>query len=180
MFPVFIKRQFKYFILILLCNFLPLLAQNVPVNFKILGISVEGNKTADAVTIIANSGLKIGDEIQLVADQNIMNAIKQLWTLNLFSDINVDVDKQVADGVFLLIKVKEFPRYEKNAFIGNDAESTSDLQAKIDLQRGQILKPQEENKIKNDIIKLYEKDGYLNAEINFENFVYFTADTTKK
>jgi outer membrane protein insertion porin family len=179
MFPVFIKRQFKYFILILLCNFLPLLAQNVPVNFKILGISVEGNKTADAVTIIANSGLKIGDEIQLVADQNIMNAIKQLWTLNLFSDINVDVDKQVADGVFLLIKVKEFPRYEKNAFIGNDAESTSDLQAKIDLQRGQILKPQEENKIKNDIIKLYEKDGYLNAEINFENFVYFTADTTK-
>jgi outer membrane protein insertion porin family len=179
MFPVFIKRQFKYFILILLCNFLPLLAQNVPVNFKILGISVEGNKTADAGTIIANSGLKIGDEIQLVADQNIMNAIKQLWTLNLFSDINVDVDKQVADGVFLLIKVKEFPRYEKNAFIGNDAESTSDLQAKIDLQRGQILKPQEENKIKNDIIKLYEKDGYLNAEVNFENFVYFTADTTK-
>ena len=179
MFPAFIKRRFKYFFLILLCNFFPLSAQNAPVNYKILGISVEGNKTADAVTIIANSGLKLGDEIQLVADQNIMNAIKQLWTLNLFSDINVYVDKQVADGVFLLIKVKEFPRYEKDVFIGNDAESTGDLQAKIDLQRGQILKPQEENKIRNDILKLYEKDGYLNAEVNFENFVYHTADTTK-
>jgi outer membrane protein insertion porin family len=28
-------------------------------------------------------------------------------------------------------------------------------------------------------LKLYEKDGYLNAEINFENFRYSTADTTK-
>ena len=26
---------------------------------------------------------------------------------------------------------------------------------------------------------MYEKDGYLNAEINFENFIYHTADTTK-
>ena len=180
MFPAFLKKQFKYFILILLlCVSFPALAQNAPVSYKILGITVEGNKTADVATIIANSGLKIGDEIQLTADQNIMNSIKQLWTLNLFSDIQIYVDKQVADGVFLLIKVKEYPRFEKNVFVGNDAESTSDLQAKIDLQRGQILKPQDENKIKNDILKLYEKDGYLNAEINFENFTYYTADTTK-
>jgi len=179
MFQSFLKKQFKYIIPLLLCVSFPALSQNAPVSYKILGITVEGNKTADASTIIANSGLKIGDEIQLVADQNIMNAVKQLWSLNLFSDINIYIDKQVADGVFLLIKVKEFPRFEKDAFIGNDAESNSDLQAKIDLQRGQILKPQEENKIKNDILKLYEKDGYLNAEVNFENFIYNTADTTK-
>jgi outer membrane protein insertion porin family len=180
MFQAFLKKQTKYLFLLLLCASFPSLAQNVPVSYKILGITVEGNKTADASTIISNSGLKLGDEIQLTADQNIMNAIKQLWTLNLFSDINVYVDKQVSDGVFLLIKVKEYPRYEKSLFLGNDAESTSDLQAKVDLQRGQILKPQEENKIKNDILKLYEKDGYLNAQINFENFVYYTADTSKE
>ena len=139
MFQAFLKKQTKYlFLLLLLCASFPSLAQNVPVSYKILGITVEGNKTADASTIISNSGLKLGDEIQLVADQNIMNAIKQLWTLNLFSDINVYVDKQVSDGVFLLIKVKEYPRYEKSLFLGNDAESTSDLQAKVDLQRGQI------------------------------------------
>jgi outer membrane protein insertion porin family len=179
MFHPFLKKQFKYFLPVLICVSFPAFAQTAPVSYKILGITVEGNKTADAATVIANSGLKIGDEIQLAADQNIMNAIKQLWSLNLFSDINIYIDKQLVDGVFLLIKVKEFPRFEKDAFIGNDAESTSDLQAKIDLQRGQILKPQEENKIKNDILKLYEKDGYLNAEVNFENFTYLTADTTK-
>jgi outer membrane protein insertion porin family len=180
MFPAFLKKQFKYIFPIFLSASLSLMAQNAPVTYKILGITVEGNKTADAATIIANSGLKIGDEIQLTADQNVMNAIKQLWTLNLFSDINIYVDKQVADGVFLLIRVVEYPRYEKCIFVGNDAESTSDLQAKIDLQRGQILKPQEENRIKNEILKLYEKDGYLNAEINFEKFLYYSADTTKE
>ena len=41
--------------------------------------------------------------------------------------------------------------------MGNDAESTSDLQAKIDLQRGQILKPQEENKIKNESLKCMKR-----------------------
>jgi outer membrane protein insertion porin family len=179
MFQSFLKKQFKYIVPLLLCASYPGLAQNAPVSYKILGITVEGNKTADASTIISNSGLKMGDEIQLVADQNIMNAVKQLWALNLFSDINIYIDKQVADGVFLLIKVKEFPRFEKDVFVGNDAESNSDLQAKIDLQRGQILKPQEENKIKNDILKLYEKDGYLNAEVGFEDFIYYTADTTK-
>ncbi|MDR3625489.1 MAG: outer membrane protein assembly factor BamA [Ignavibacteriaceae bacterium] len=179
MFHPFLKKQFKYLLPLLLCVSFSALAQNAPVSYKILGITVEGNKTADAATIISSSGLKIGDEIQLQADQNIMNGIKQLWSLNLFSDINIYIDKQLVDGVFLLIKVKEFPRFEKNVFIGNDAESNSDLQAKIDLQRGQILKPQEVNKIKNDILKLYEKDGYLNAEINFLNFIYTTADTTK-
>ena len=158
MFQPFLKKQFKYLLSIfLVCASIQVLAQTIPVSYKILGITVEGNKTADVATIIANSGLKIGDEIQLVADQNIMNAIKQLWSLNLFSDVDVYIDKQVADGVFLLIKVKEFPRFEKDVFIGNDAESTSDLQAKIDLQRGQILKPQEENKIKNDILSCMKK-----------------------
>ena len=48
-------------------------------NYQILGISVEGNKTADASTIIANSGLKVGDEIEIPGDQT-LNAIKRLWS----------------------------------------------------------------------------------------------------
>ncbi len=169
----------KYFFMIIFLLSSLTFAQTTATSYKILGISVEGNKTADAATIIANSGLKIGDEIQLPADQNIMNAIKQLWSLNLFADIKILIDKQVGTGVFLLIKVKEYSRFEKEVVEGNDAVSTSDLQAKIDLQRGQILRPQDEARIKDAITKLYEKDGYLNAKIDFEHFVYFTADTNK-
>ena len=174
----FLKKQFKY-TLITLFLFSSLIFAQTAKSYKILGISVQGNKTADAATIIANSGLKIGDEIQIPFDQSTANAIKQLWSLNLFSDVKIDIDKQVGNGVFLLIKVKEYPRFEKVVIQGNDELSTSDIEGKIDLQRGQILKPQDESRIKEAILQQYEKDGYLNAKVNIEHFIYYTADTTK-
>ena len=147
------KKLFKYLIpltLFFITSFT--YGQTATKSYKILGISVEGNQTADAATIIANSGLKVGDEIQIPFDQTIANAIKQLWSLNLFSNVDVLIDKQVGTGVFLLIKVEEYPRYEKVVIQGNDELSTSDIQDKIDLQRGQILKPQDETRINNEII----------------------------
>ncbi len=175
------KKSLSYFFIILF-SFLPffIYAQTTTrTSLKILGISVQGNKSADASTIIASSGLKIGDEIQIPGDQT-MNAIKQLWSLNIFSDIQILIDKQISDGVFLVIRVSEYPRFEKLVIIGNDEESTSDLDAKINLIRGQILKPQEESRIKYAILALYSKDGYLNSEVNIEHYIYYTADTTKK
>ncbi len=178
--PTSPKKLFKYLVPITLFFITSFIyGQTSVTSYKILGISVEGNQTADAATIIANSGLKVGDEIQIPFDQTVANAIKQLWSLNLFSNVEVLIDKQVGTGVFLLIKVAEYPRFEKAVIQGNDELSTSDIQDKIDLQRGQILKPQDETRIKNDIMKSYDKDGYLNAEIKMEHFIYYTADTTK-
>jgi outer membrane protein insertion porin family len=144
--------------------------------YKILGISVEGNKSADPATIILNSGLKIGDEIQIPGDQT-LNAIRQLWALNIFEDIQILIDREIADGVFLLVKVKEYPRVERVVIEGNDGISTEDIEQKITFLRGSILKPQEISKLKGRIIDLYKEEGYLNASVKIENYVYFTADT---
>ena len=152
--------------------------QGAQTSYKILGISVQGNKSADANTIIATSGLKTGDEIQIPGDQTI-KAIRQLWNLGIFSDVQLLIEKKVGNGVFLLLKVKEYPRFEKVVIVGNDEESTSDLEAKINLIRGQTVKPQEVNQIKQDILKMYEKDGYLNADVDIQYFEYFRADTTE-
>jgi outer membrane protein insertion porin family len=151
-------------------------SQTATKSYKILGISVVGNKSADASITIANSGLKIGDEIQVPGDKT-LNAIKQLWSLNIFSDIQIIIDKQIADGVFLIIKVEEYPRLEKVVIEGNDEIDTDDIEAKVNFIRGQILKPQEVNNLQQRIIQLYEEEGYLNATINSKYFEYYTADT---
>jgi len=153
-------------------------AQTAPKNYKILGISVEGNTSADARTIIANSGIKIGDEIQIPGDQTI-NAIKQLWSLNIFSNVEIVIEKEVADGAFLLIKVEEYPRIEKAVVAGNDELSTSKLEEKIGFIRGQILKTPDIQKTKLKLLKLYEEDGYFNAQITPKIFTFFQADTSK-
>ncbi len=146
--------------------------------YKILGISVEGNKSADVNTIIASSGLKVGDEIKIPGDQT-LSAIKQLYALDIFSDIEIIKDKQVGNGLFITIKVKEYPRYEKYVVEGNDDLSDDDIEKKISLIRGQILKPQDIQSIKNSLMKEYDDDGYLNADINIKEFAYSTADTTE-
>lgn len=144
--------------------------------YKILGVAVEGNKSAEANTIIVSSGLKVGDEVQVPGDKTI-NAIKNLWALNIFSDVQILKDKQVGDGVFLIIRVKEYPRLEKTVIEGNDEVDTDDIEKKITFLRGAILKPQEVAKLIQRINGLYEEEGIFNTVITPKYFSYFTADT---
>lgn len=148
-------------------------------NYKILGLRVEGNKTSDANAIIAASGLRVNDEIQVPGDKTI-NAIKNLWALNIFSDVQLVVEKEISDGVFLIIKVEEYPRLEKILIEGNDEISTSEIEKKITFLRGTVIKPQDVIRLKNNIIKLYEAEGHYNADLTFTYYSFFSADTTKK
>ncbi|MEJ2493795.1 MAG: POTRA domain-containing protein [Ignavibacteriaceae bacterium] len=169
-------KSFRNFVLILTLIFSTSLFAQQARTYKILGISVEGNKSADASTIISSSGLKIGDEVQIPGDQT-LNAIRQLWSLNIFSDVQIINERQVADGIFLLIKVEEYPRLEKVVVEGNDEIDTDDIMEKVNFLRGSILKPQEVAKLIGRIKQLYADDGYLNAEIVPKRYVYYTADT---
>jgi len=132
--------------------------------YKILGISVDGNKSAETPAIIANSGLKLGDEITVPGEQT-RTAITRLWALRIFSDVEIDIENTIGDGVYLLIKVKEHPRLDKTVITGNDDLSEDDLLKKVNLLKGQILTPEEISRIIRTIKKAYEDDGYLQASI---------------
>ena len=60
-------------------------------SIKVASISVEGNQTADANFIKLNSGLTSG---ATVTGEDIQKGIKQLWGLNLFSDIKSSSTKK--------------------------------------------------------------------------------------
>jgi outer membrane protein insertion porin family len=166
------KTAFLVFLLITSITILP----QQRATYKILGLAVEGNKSAEANTIIVSSGLKVGDEVQVPGDKTI-NAIKNLWALNIFSDVQIVIDKQLSDGVFLLIKVQEYSRLEKVVIEGNDEVDTDDIEKKITFLRGAILKPQEVSKLIQRVIGVYEEDGIFNTIITPVYYTYFNADT---
>lgn len=147
--------------------------------YKVLGITVAGNKTADANAIISASGIKVNDEIQVPGDKTI-SAIKNLWALNIFKDVQLIVDKEIGDGIFLQIKVEEYPRFEKIIFEGNDEISTSDLEKNVTFLRGTVIKPQDIAKLKQKILKEYEKEGLLSASIQDKFYTFLSADTTEE
>lgn len=148
-------------------------------SYKILGISVEGNVTADPTTIIANSGLKVGNEIQVPGDQTI-NAIKRLWSLGIFKpNIEILIDKKIDTGVFLLIKVEEYPRLAEYQLEGNDELDKEEISEKISLVPAQTLKPSEIYRIKNKILDFYREEGFLNATVDPQEFSFFQSDTSE-
>ena len=120
-------KLFKVILLSIVLLSVTCYSQENQKTYKILGVSIEGNKETDPATIIAQSGLKIGDEIQVPGDQT-LNAIRQLWTLGIFSDVQILIDREIPEGVFLLIKVKEYPRLEKVELEGNKKLKKDDRQ----------------------------------------------------
>lgn len=166
-----------FIVFVLLIN-LSFAQQTLP-TYKILGISVEGNVTADPAVIIAASGLKIDDEIQVPGDATI-NAIKRILALNIFSDVQLIKERQIGNGIYVLIKVQEYPRLEDFVFVGNDEISEKDLKKEVTLIKGQTLKPQDISKLKRNIFRLYEEKGMLNAEITTTMLEFSRVDTLKK
>lgn len=131
-------------------------------SFRILGLSVEGNKTADANFIKLSSGLSLGE---LVTNDDVQSAIRQLWSLNMFQDVQVLLDREAGDGVYLTIKVEESPRLDKIEYEGNKKFKKKDLEKELDLFKGQVLSPGDLAKARRKLKKVYEKKGYLLAEI---------------
>jgi len=130
---------------------------------KLLGLAVDGNKTADANLIRLNSGLTQGEE---VSAEDIQNAIKQLWSLDMFSDIKIVVDRELSEGVFLTIKVSEHPRLDKVELDGNDKINKKDIDKELDFYKGQLISPRDATRAQRKLQKLYEDKGYLLATVD--------------
>jgi outer membrane protein insertion porin family len=164
------KSALSFCVTLLLCfaGFSPAAAQKSQTPqeiYKILGLSVEGNVLADPSAVIANSGLKAGDEVLIPGDQ-FAQAVRKLWGLRIFDDVQVNIDRKVGNGLYIVIKVKELPRYERTEIKGNDELKESDIEKKIPYVRGQVVQPHELNKIEKEVTKLYEAEGMLLAKVH--------------
>ena len=136
-----------------------------PEVYKILGISVEGQRSGEPSAIIANTGLKVGGEITIPSEQTKL-AIQRLHNLRIFDDVQIFIENRVEDGVYLLIKVKENPRLERIEVTGNDELDQDDILKKITLVKGQIVTQLDISASVRAIKHQYDTDGYLNAHIS--------------
>ena len=129
---------------------------------RVLGLSVEGNSLVDEGLIRANSGLVIG---RLITGDDIQQAIRQLWQLNLFSSVNIYIEEQVADGAYFLVQVQEYPRINKVVIDGHRKIKKEKIEEKIDLFPGQVIIPRKIFDIRRNLLDLYFDEGYTLAEV---------------
>ena len=129
---------------------------------KILGISVEGNETTDANMIRMQSGLTPGTEV--TAD-DIQDAMRQLWRIGMFSDIELVSDRELASGIYMTIKVKEHPKLARIELVGNKKLKKDDIDELVTFYAGQVVSPTVLKRAKTKILDKYKEKGYLLASI---------------
>jgi len=129
---------------------------------KIASIDVVGTKTATPDVVISASGLEPGMQ---ASQEDFSEAVKQLWSLGLFSDVKIYSDRETGEGLFLIISVEEYPRLDKVVLKGNKKLKKKEIEEALDLHPGQALTPFLVYESQRIIQNLYYEDGYLLAEI---------------
>ncbi|MEL0269775.1 MAG: outer membrane protein assembly factor BamA, partial [bacterium] len=148
-------------IVIIFLIFTALFAQSNQ-EFILKDVKVEGNVVSTANTIIFTSGLRKGTK---VSSAEFPRAIKRLWQLGLFNDVQIKYDEEAGNEVSITIMVSESNIVGDIKYIGNKKIKDSKFKEELDLNTGQRIKPNMIHEKINKIKKLYAEKGYLKVDI---------------
>lgn len=160
-----VRRFFSFVFSLMLCALaLLLIASPVFAAEVIKDIEVEGCKLIEPEAVLAHMQLKPGDMLDADAlDQD----LRSLWATGFFQDIRIEAER-TADGVILIVKLKENPRVREYRFEGNKKLSNDKILEVFDLKPSSVYN---EGRIQENILKirrLYADEGYSLAEVSFE------------
>ena len=140
-----------------------LLGQEEKLN--VASVRIEGMSRTQAQIIKLTSQLTVGSE---VSGENIQRSIKRLWSLGVFSHIQIEEESKTSAGSNIVIKVKEHPRLESLEIVGNKEIKRVDIDDKISLYRLMHISPLRLKNTTKQVKQLYEEKGYLLADVKFE------------
>ncbi|MFD2909869.1 outer membrane protein assembly factor BamA [Flavobacterium ardleyense] len=127
-------------------------------------IDVVGKISYNAQTVTTFTGLEKGQTI-MVPGEDISIAIKKLWKLGLFSDVNFYVNKIVGDSIYLELELNELPKLGDVKIQGVKKGKAEELIKENDLKKGKIVNENLLTTTKNYIENKYKKDGYYNSKV---------------
>jgi outer membrane protein insertion porin family len=133
--------------------------------YEIGGVEVIGSSFSDANAIVLVSGLRVGDKIK-IPGPDISRAIKALWKLKLFTDIEIRLNKTLGDVVFLELRVTELPRLSRYAYKGVKKSYHSDLNTALEpiLVKGGIVTDNTRQSAISAINRFFIDKGFLDVK----------------
>lgn len=135
-----------------------------PGEYTVAGIEVAGLNVLDKNSMIALTGLKVGDKIKIPGDA-ISGAIRKLWKHGLVGDVSVNVDRIEGSNVYLILQLTERPRLTSFYFTGISKGQESALKEDLNLIRGKIVNDALVRNTENAVRKHFVKKGFLNTEV---------------
>ena len=127
-------------------------------------VIITGKTTYNEQTIVTYSELEKGQAIQIPGEE-ISNAIKKLWKLNLFSDVNFYVSKQQNDSIWLELAITELPKLSEAKIQGIRKGKREALLKDLQLTKEKVVNENLLTTTKNYVANKYKKDGFYNTKV---------------
>lgn len=138
-------------------------------SYILADVEVTGKVNYNPQTIITFAGLEKGQNI-IVPGEEISNAIKKLWKLGYFNDINVYVNKIQNDSIYLELNINELPKLADVKITGVKKGKIEELIKDNDLKKGKIVNENLITTTKNYIQNKYKKNGFYNTKVVVNTF----------
>ncbi|MEO0040644.1 MAG: hypothetical protein RL329_92 [Bacteroidota bacterium] len=138
-----------------------------PKSYEIGGVKVVGAQYSDASALTGIAGFKVGSKIK-IPGPDLPRAIRALWKLRLFTDVQINKEKTVGDVIFLEIEVKERPSLSVYSFTGVKKSVHEDLNpiANRFLLKGAIVTDNNKTNAATGMEKYFREKGYLDAKVS--------------
>ena len=143
--------------------------------FILADVQVTGQIKYNEQTVRQFTGLENGQMIN-VPGEEISNAIKKLWKLGLFSDINFYVNKIEGDSIYLELAINQLPELNEVKIQGVKKGKIEGLIKDTQLTKGKMVNENLITNTKNYIENKYKKDGYYNTKVAI-NVIPDTSNT---
>lgn len=146
---------------------LPIFSYEEPKEYEIGGIKVTGANFSDDNAVIGVSGLKVGDKIRIPGG-DIPRAMKSLWKLRLFTDVQILEEKTIGDVIFLELLVQERPRLSRHSYRGTKKSYHEDLNEAVEpfLLKGGIVTDNVKVNAMEAIQDFFIGKGFLDAKVS--------------
>jgi len=140
--------------------------------YNIGGITISGAESRDRNAIKSITGLRVGKEITIPGD-DIPSAIKALWKLRLFEDVQIQQEKVEDNIIFLAIILVEKPTLSRYSIRGEKKNLHTPITEIVDrvMTKGSIVTEDSKELAIQKIKEHYDDKGFLNAKINIEEVV---------
>jgi outer membrane protein insertion porin family len=144
--------------------------------YEIGGVTVTGNSNSDPTALISMSGLRVGKKVR-IPGTDISKAVKSLWNLRLFTDVQILKVREEGEIAYLEINVTERPRYNAHVFKGAKKAQHDDLNKIVNkyLIKGSIVTEGAKTTTTAAIDKFFKEKGYLDVVTEVNE----TKDATK-
>lgn len=148
---------------------IPVTTYGASKDYEIGGIKVVGAQFTDQNAIIGVTGLQVGKKIKFPGP-DLPKAMKALWKLRLFDDVQILKEKTIGDVIFFEILLKERPHITTYSYKGAKKSQHEDLNNIVNrfIPKGTIVTESNKANATFGIEKYYKEKGYLDAVVKIQ------------